>query len=74
MPLHLLQHCNLVAQWPCMNPCLLPSTPFYAIQGNVIVKPNLLIFKLIAGYGYLFFVMPYNMGPYWVVSKWFIAP
>jgi len=26
------------------------------------------------GYGCLFFVMPYNMDPYWVVSKWFIAP
>jgi len=25
------------------------------LQGHVIVKPNLLIFKLLAGYGYLFF-------------------
>jgi len=24
-------------------------------QGHVIVKPNLFIFKLLAGYGYLFF-------------------
>jgi len=24
-------------------------------QGHVIVKPNLLIFKVLAGYGYLFF-------------------
>jgi len=42
-------------------------------QGHVIVKPNLLILKLIAGYGCLFLVMPYNMAPYWVGSKWFIA-
>jgi len=27
----------------------------YCPHGHVIVKPNLLIFKLIAGYGYLFF-------------------
>jgi len=25
------------------------------MQGHVIVKPNLLIFKLLPGYGYLFF-------------------
>ena len=30
-------------------------------QGHVIVKPNLLIFKLLAGYGYLFF--GYAPGP-----------
>jgi len=36
-------------------------TPFRALshpQGHVIVKPNLLIFKLIGGYGYLFLIMP----------------
>jgi hypothetical protein len=77
-------------------------------QGHVIVKPRLLIFKLIAGYGCLFFgyapgpdlackasvqrgylrntvtttlysrgVAPgqaCDMAPYWVDSKWFIAP
>jgi hypothetical protein len=26
------------------------------------------------GHGCLFFVMPYDMGLYWAVSKWFIAP
>jgi len=24
--------------------------------------------------GVFFLVMPYDMAPYWVVSKWFIAP
>jgi len=24
--------------------------------------------------GVFFLVMPYNMAPYWVDSKWFIAP
>jgi hypothetical protein len=45
------------------------------MQGHVIVKLNLSIFRLIAGHGYLFFwLCPYNMAPYWAVSKWFIAP
>jgi len=46
----------------------------YLTRGHVIVKYNLLIFKLIGGYGYLFLIMPFDMGLCWVVSKWFIAP
>jgi hypothetical protein len=28
----------------------------------------------VQGMGVFFLVMPYDMAPYWVVSKWFIAP
>ena len=31
------------------------ATVLKNLQGHVIVEPNLLIFKLLAGYGYLFF-------------------
>jgi hypothetical protein len=34
------------------------------MEGNVKVQ----------GMGVFFLVMPYDMAPYWVVSKWFIAP
>ncbi len=43
-------------------------------QDHVIVKLNLLILSFLQGMGIFFLVMPYNMAPYWVVSKWFIAP
>jgi len=39
------------------------TLPCRWLQGHVIVKPNLLSFKLLAGYGYLFFGYALLHGP-----------